>query len=143
MAIRQRMIEHWDEFQELERPWETLEEWLSAPTLAFDAKVRLTGTTITDPDRSYCIYKAAHVTTPYIIHNLYELIAFMAHPRHELSMLDIVTRDHPEPRGFKMIPLPWREVKLAVIRTFRGGRPLAIFLNGESYHTGTEGRPWW
>ena len=137
------MIEHWDVFQELDHPWLTLENWLHAPELAFDAKVRLTGPTVTDPRFSYCVYKGPDVYTPYIVHSLYELIAFMAHPRHELSMIDITTRDHPKPKGFKMIPLPWGEVKLAVIRTFRGRRPLAIFLNGESYHTGTEGRPWW
>ena len=137
------MIEHWDVFQELSDPWPELEKWLQAPALAFDAKVRLHGPTIVDPWFSYCIYKGPDVTTPYIIHNLHQLIGFMAHPRHGLSMIDIVTRDHPKPKGFKMIPLPWSEVRLAVIRTYKGNRPLAIFLNGESYHTGTEGRPWW
>ena len=137
------MIEHWDVFQELERPWETLGVWLRAIELAFDAKVRLHGPTVTDPQLSYCIYKGPDVTTPYIVHNLHELIAFIAHPRHGLSMIDIVTRDHPKPKGFKMIPLPWEEVKLAVIRTFKGPRPVVIFLNGETYHTGAEGRPWW
>ena len=137
------MIEHWDVFQELDHPWLTLENWLRAPELVFDAKVRLHGTTVTDPLRSYSVHKAAHITTPYLVHNLYEMIAFMAHPRHGLSMIDIVTRDHPQPKGFKMIPLPWSEVQIAVIRTYKGDRPLAIFLNGESYHTGTEGRAWW
>ena len=140
-----QVIEHWDEFQEFIEPYATahLESWLKADSLAFDAKVRFSGPTVMDVRKSYCIYKGPDVTTPYIVHNLYELIAFMAHPRHGLNMIDITTRDHPKPKGFKMIPLPWEEVKLAVIRTYKGNRPLAIFLNGESYHTGTEGRPWW
>lgn len=137
------MIEHWDEFQECERPWETLDTWLRAHHLSFDAKVRFTGPTVLDPNLSYCIYKGPDVTTPYFVHNIWELIAYMAHPRHGLSMIDVNTRRHPLPKGFKMIPLPWDEVFLAIIHTFRGDRPLSVFLDGQSVHTGTEGRPWW
>ena len=137
------MSEHLDQFQELQHPWEMLEEWLKEDTCVFDAKVRLTGPTVLDARMSYCIYKAADITTPYIVHNLYELIAFMAHPRHQLGVIIINTRQHPRPSGFKMIPLPWEEVKIAMVQAKRAPRPLHIYLDGQTYHTGTEGRPWW
>lgn len=137
------MSEHWDVFQECEHPWETLEEWLKDERVTFDAKVRISGPTILDARFSYCIYKAEDVTTPYIIHNLHELVAFMAHPRHQLGVINIETRLHPLPKGFKMIPLPWEEVRIATVYAAREPRPLLIWLNGLPYRTGVEGRPWW
>lgn len=137
------MSEHLDQFQELKHPWEMLEEWLKEDTCVFDAKVRLTGPTVLDARMSYCIYKAADITTPYIVHNLYEMVAFMAHPRHGLNFIDIAVSPHSLPKGFKMIPLHWDDVYIATVYTLRGPRPLVIEINGERVHTGTEGRPWW
>ena len=139
------MSDHWDVFQELHYPWLTLEQWLKDDMLNFDAKVRLQGPTVLDTQLSYCIYKSAHETTPYIVHNLYELIAFMAHPRFALTLIAVDYRAHPKPQGFKMIPLPWSEVYLAEIHTNRVGerKPLIIVVNGAPYHTGVEGRSWW
>jgi len=138
---------HYDEFQELEKPYERLAEWIAFPQAAFDAKVRLSGPTVLDKRLSYCIYVDAKTTTPYFIHNLYELLAFMAHPRHRLSQIQVLTHQHPYPKGFKMIPLPWEEVKIAEFRTMRWerplARPLAITVDGKNYHTGIEGRAWW
>jgi hypothetical protein len=136
--------EYWDVFQELEHPWETLEQWVQCEELAFDAKVRLHGPTVLDARFSYCIYKGPDVTTPYIVHNLYELIAFLAHPRHGLRRINVMYRLHPLPLGFKMLPLPWAEVYLATLYTWRGPRtPLVICVNGARWHTGAEGRSWW
>lgn len=137
------MISHLDTFQELLNPYEVLEEWLTQD-VHFDAKVRLSGPTILDPMRSYCIYKGPHVTTPYFIHNVYELIAFMAHPRFGLGTLRIEARPHPLPVGFKMIPLPWEEVYLANMYAYHGVRPLILSLTiTDRLHQGAEGRAWW
>ena len=137
------MIEHLDEFQELPYPWETLARWLRTGDLHFDAKVRRQGPTVLDPLVSYCVYHGPKIYTPYIVHNLYELIAFIAHPRHEIHWLEIVTRPHPKPKGFKIIPLPWEEVEIAEITATHGPEPIVVMLNANVYHTGQWGREWW
>lgn len=138
-------ITHFDELQEALMPWSTLAVWLGeGPEMQFDAKVRRHGPSVLDPHVSYCVYHGPTTYTPYFILNLYELIAFCAHPRHGLAAITVTTRTHPWPQGFKMIPLPWDEVELAVVTTTRGQRhPLRITLDGMPYHTGIEGRPWW
>lgn len=139
--------EYWDVLQEQPDPWAVLNEWLRADpeTLVFDAKVRRHGPSVLDPDRSYCVYKGPGIITPYFVLNLWELLAALAHPRYARQEIRVTTRPHPLPTGFKMLPLPWAEVELAVVVVTRGARAagLTITLNGAPVPTGAEGRPWW
>jgi hypothetical protein len=90
-------------------------EWIDAITAqtskyaTFTNRVRLSGSTVMDPNLSYALYLRTDEIIPYFVFNLNEFLNYLKHPKHGLKSISVF--GYPMPHNpYHCLPLPSNEV---------------------------------